>query len=102
MLVLSLTTTAQLQRTIVKWLSPLNFFITQKDIIDKWQAGTGQWLLDSPSFKSWVSSAGSTLWCAGIRMSFLKSRRKPQADMHFEAGAGKTVLAYVNMLGLLE
>lgn len=35
-------------------------------------------------------------------MSFLKSRRKPQADMHFEAGAGKTVLAYVNMLGRLE
>jgi hypothetical protein len=62
-------TTAQLQRTIREWLSPLNFFVTQKDIIAKQQKDTGQEILQSEIFKSWVTGTKTRLWCHGIRKS---------------------------------
>jgi hypothetical protein len=63
---------AQLRREIIEWLSPLNFLKTQIDVLNRRQTGTGQWLLESAEFKDWVSGSGTTLWCPGIRMTYLK------------------------------
>ncbi|KAJ7795316.1 ankyrin repeat domain-containing protein [Mycena olivaceomarginata] len=63
------------RRTIIEWLSPLNFFLRQQDISKTRQQGTGEWLLDDPKFKGWKSNPGQVLWCSGI------------------PGAGKSVLA---------
>ncbi|KAJ7695238.1 hypothetical protein B0H14DRAFT_2485904 [Mycena olivaceomarginata] len=63
------------RRTIIEWLSPLNFFLRQQDISKTRQQGTGEWLLDDPKFKGWKSNPGQVLWCPGI------------------PGAGKSVLA---------
>ena len=49
-------------------LSPLNFKVTQNDVYTRCQAGTGQWFLDLPDFKDWLSGGLRTLWCPGIRM----------------------------------
>ncbi|KAJ7710106.1 ankyrin repeat-containing domain protein [Mycena olivaceomarginata] len=54
------------RRTIIEWLSPLNFFLRQQDISKTRQQGTGGWLLDDPKFKSWISNPGQVLWCSGI------------------------------------
>ncbi|KAJ7693718.1 ankyrin repeat domain-containing protein [Mycena olivaceomarginata] len=62
-------------RTIIEWLSPLNFFLQQQDISKTRQQGTGEWLLNDPKFKGWKSNPGQVLWCPGI------------------PGAGKSVLA---------
>ncbi|KAJ7029871.1 ankyrin repeat-containing domain protein [Mycena alexandri] len=64
------------QRTeIMQWMTPLNFFQRQADILNTWQAGTGEWLLEDPLFREWESGAGQVVWCRGM------------------AGAGKTVLS---------
>ena len=41
------------------------------------EAGSGQWLLDTPEFRAWTAGRGSTLFCPGI------------------PGAGKTILASI-------
>ncbi|KAJ6594778.1 hypothetical protein B0H19DRAFT_975013, partial [Mycena capillaripes] len=60
---------------IIEWLSPINFFLRQADILQSQQEGTGEWLLKDPHFQQWESGSGKILWCHGI------------------PGAGKTVLA---------
>ncbi|KAF2186397.1 hypothetical protein K469DRAFT_526817, partial [Zopfia rhizophila CBS 207.26] len=65
------------RRALTEWLSPLNFFVKQADVLGLRVEGTGQWLLESEQFKSWVSGSKKTLWCSGI------------------PGAGKTVLASI-------
>ncbi|KAF7343972.1 ANK-REP-REGION domain-containing protein [Mycena venus] len=62
-------------KKVIDWLSPINFFVRQADILKVWEKGTGGWLLADPIFKKWESSSGRTLWCSGI------------------PGAGKTVLS---------
>ncbi|KAJ9642435.1 hypothetical protein H2199_004816 [Coniosporium tulheliwenetii] len=57
-------------------LSP-EFFTKQADVFSLRVEGTGQWLLESAQFKSWLFGAQRTLWCSGI------------------PGAGKTVLASI-------
>ncbi|KAJ7117136.1 hypothetical protein C8R44DRAFT_596639, partial [Mycena epipterygia] len=60
---------------ILQWMSPLNSFQRQADVLSKWQPGTGGWFLTSPEFRDWESGCGKNLWCRGM------------------PGAGKTVLA---------
>ncbi|KAJ7767671.1 hypothetical protein B0H16DRAFT_1308431 [Mycena metata] len=59
---------------IAEWLSPLNSFQRQLDILSTSQPGTGRWLLAHTLFKKWENDCGQTLWGRGI------------------PGAGKTVL----------
>jgi hypothetical protein len=66
----------QLQ-VVLAWLSPTDFPTQQHDIISRRQEGTGQWLLDSPEFKSWLQGPHRTLFCPGI------------------PGAGKTMMAAI-------
>ncbi|KAJ7922682.1 ankyrin repeat-containing domain protein [Mycena leptocephala] len=62
---------------IMKWYSPVNYFLRQADIFSTRQPGTGQWLLEDAQFREWKSGTGKTLWCRGM------------------PGAGKTVLVSI-------
>ena len=55
------------ERDLMKWLSPLEFFSKQNDALSRRQEGTGQWLLESIEFRSWLNTARRVLWCPGIR-----------------------------------
>ena len=55
------------ERDLMKWLSPLEFFSKQSDALSRRQEGTGQWLLESIEFRSWLNTAKRVLWCPGIR-----------------------------------
>jgi Cdc6-like AAA superfamily ATPase len=67
----------QEQQAIFKWLTPVDYTSQQNDFLQKHQAGTGQWLLNSTQFKSWVETKKKTLFCPGI------------------PGAGKTILTSI-------
>jgi Cdc6-like AAA superfamily ATPase len=67
----------QQHKTIVEWLSPIDFPAQQHDIITRRQEGTGQWFLDSPEFKRLLQGSDKTLFCPGI------------------PGAGKTMIAAI-------
>ena len=55
------------ERDVIKWLSPLDFSSKQNDSLSRRQEGTGQWLLETVEFRSWLDAAGRVLWCPGIR-----------------------------------
>ncbi|KAL8786478.1 MAG: hypothetical protein Q9195_008183 [Heterodermia aff. obscurata] len=62
---------------IAAWLAPLDFFGTQRSVYRKHQQGTGQWLLESETFQSWLLQKIKCLAIVG----------KP--------GSGKTVLTSI-------
>ncbi|KAJ7167388.1 ankyrin repeat-containing domain protein [Mycena crocata] len=62
---------------IIDWLSRINFFTQQADILRCRQPGTGEWLLQNDTFRRWEAESGRILWGRGI------------------PGAGKTVVASV-------
>lgn len=64
-------------QAIISWLSPLQFPAQQSDIISRRQKGTGQWLLQSDQYNTWLNTTPKTLFCSGI------------------PGAGKTTLAAI-------
>src|SRR5437667_4834154 len=64
-------------QAILDWLTPVDYAPQQSDFIRRRQPGTGQWLLNSPEFKTWVETDKQTLFCPGI------------------PGAGKTILASI-------
>ncbi|KAI1876773.1 uncharacterized protein JN550_000845 [Neoarthrinium moseri] len=64
-------------KAILNWLAPADFATQQSDLIKRRQAGTGQWLLDSPEYAKWSTSKGELLFCHGI------------------PGAGKTMLSSI-------
>lgn len=59
------------------WLTEFDYGPTQSDYVAKRQPGTGQWLLDSREFQTWLATGGQTLFCPGI------------------PGAGKTILTSI-------
>jgi Cdc6-like AAA superfamily ATPase len=65
------------RQTVLDWLTPINYMSQQSDFISQRQAGTGEWLLDSAEFRTWLNTDEQTLFCPGI------------------PGAGKTILAAV-------
>jgi hypothetical protein len=64
-------------QTILDWLTPIDYTPQQHDFINRRQAGTGQWLLDSVEFQAWLYADTPTLFCPGI------------------PGAGKTILTSI-------
>ena len=62
---------------VLDWLTPVNYGSQQSDFINRRQPGTGQWLLESEEFKTWLNSDRQTLFCPGI------------------PGAGKTILTSI-------
>nr|XP_036582598.1 ankyrin repeat protein [Colletotrichum truncatum]KAF6791303.1 ankyrin repeat protein [Colletotrichum truncatum] len=65
------------KREILDWITPLDFASQQTDNLERRQEGTGQWLLDSPEFRTWVQEDRKTLFCPGM------------------PGAGKTMLSSI-------
>jgi NACHT domain len=53
-------------RTILDWLTPINYGDQQSDLIARRQAGTGKWLLNLDEFQSWLNKSKQTLFCLGI------------------------------------
>jgi hypothetical protein len=62
------------RQTILDWITPIDYAPQQHDFITRRQEGTGQWLLDSSEFKTWIENDKQTLFAPGI------------------PGAGKTIL----------
>ncbi|KAF8467195.1 hypothetical protein BDZ91DRAFT_776352 [Kalaharituber pfeilii] len=62
---------------LLEWLSPLNFWTKHSDIVAQQQAGTGNWILESPMFQQWEDKKCRKLFCPGM------------------PGAGKTVAASI-------
>ncbi|KAF3393739.1 putative ankyrin repeat protein [Penicillium rolfsii] len=62
---------------ILNWLTPVNYGSDQSDNLRRGQEGTGQWLLDSTEYQTWLNADKETLFCPGI------------------PGAGKTVLTAI-------
>ncbi len=53
---------------LIQQLSTLDFTAMQRESFSKRCANTGQWLLESPNFQTWLSSEdsqNSVLWCPG-------------------------------------
>ncbi|KAK8126836.1 uncharacterized protein PG998_002595 [Apiospora kogelbergensis] len=62
-------------REILDWLTPLDYGSQHSDYLRRRQSGTGQWLLDSDEYQTWLGTRQQTLFCPGM------------------PGAGKTILA---------
>ncbi|KAJ7109033.1 hypothetical protein C8R43DRAFT_905005, partial [Mycena crocata] len=60
---------------ILEWISSSNVTAKHSSILRVLQPGTGEWLLKTELFTTWLSGSGQALWLSGI------------------PGAGKTVLA---------
>ena len=63
--------------TLLEWLSTSNHLQKQAALLKQTRQGTGNWFLESSTFKAWKETAQSTLWCPGI------------------PGAGKTFLSSI-------
>lgn len=68
---------AQQGEKILEWLTPVNYGSQQSDHLKRRQPGTGQWLLESREYQSWLTTKGERLFCPGM------------------PGAGKTILTSV-------
>lgn len=51
---------------ILNWLTEVNHGSHQTDNLTKHQPGTGQWLLRSSHYKTWLDTENTTLFCPGI------------------------------------
>ena len=71
------------QQAILDWITPIDYAPQQSDFINRRQAGTGRWLLDSPEFQQWLKIRKQMLFCPGI------------------PGAGKTILTSIVVDNLL-
>jgi Cdc6-like AAA superfamily ATPase len=71
------------RQTILDWITPVDYALQQSDFINRRQVGTGQWLLNSAEYRTWVETDKETLFCRGI------------------PGAGKTILTAVVVEELL-
>ncbi|KFY47728.1 hypothetical protein V496_10483 [Pseudogymnoascus sp. VKM F-4515 (FW-2607)] len=54
------------EQIILNWLTPLEFPLQFSDFMSRCQTGTGQWLLESDEFKTWIDNTGQILYCPGI------------------------------------
>ena len=62
---------------IHEWLTPVDYGPQQSDLLERRQEGTGQWLLKSAKYQTWLNANKQTLFCPGI------------------PGAGKTILTSI-------
>ncbi|KAF4880492.1 Vegetative incompatibility protein HET-E-1 [Colletotrichum siamense] len=65
------------KQKIVDWITPIDFAAQQIDNLERRQEGTGQWLLESQAFQTWIEEDRKTLFCPGM------------------PGAGKTMLSSI-------
>src|SRR6202034_3115190 len=65
------------RQEILDWLTPVDYGPQQSDYLKRRQRGTGQWLLDSAKYQTWLNIGRQALFCLGI------------------PGAGKTILTSI-------
>jgi hypothetical protein len=65
------------RQAILEWLTTIDYAPQQSDFINRREAGTGRWLIDSEEYQTWVQTPKKTLFCPGI------------------PGAGKTILTSI-------
>lgn len=65
------------RRAIADWLTPVDYAPQQSDYIAKRQEGTGEWVLESNEFQTWLQQSNQILFCPGI------------------PGAGKTIITSI-------
>lgn len=75
---------AEEKRTILGWLSPIDFASQQNDYIQRREEDTGQWLLQSDEYQNWITTAKETLFCPGM------------------PGAGKTIISSIVIADLYQ
>lgn len=68
---------SQKDRDILDWLTTVDYGSQQSDFISRRQEGTGEWLLCTDEFTTWLNQKNKTLFCSGI------------------PGAGKTILTSI-------
>ncbi|KAK6356002.1 hypothetical protein TWF718_000375 [Orbilia javanica] len=71
-------------RKVLNWITPIDDSPQHNDILNIRQPGTGEWLLNSPEYLTWLNTNKQILFCPGI------------------PGAGKTILASVIIDDLLD
>lgn len=54
------------RQNILAWLSPINVAVQHSSLLKECQEGTGQWLLQSTEFETWMQKPGETLLCKGM------------------------------------
>lgn len=57
---------AQKHQELVHWLSPFDFAAQHADYVSRQQSGTGQWLLNSTEFQTFVTKPSQILFSPGI------------------------------------
>jgi hypothetical protein len=62
---------------ILNWITPVDYGPQHSDFLRRKQPGTGQWLLESTKFQTWLKINKQTLFCPGI------------------PGAGKTIITAI-------
>jgi hypothetical protein len=67
----------QEHKEILDWLTKVEYSPKHNDLRDRRQPGTGQWLLASEEYQTWLKTSAQTLFCPGI------------------PGAGKTILTSI-------
>jgi hypothetical protein len=58
----------QVLRTILVWISTINYRLLLQDIDEKRTPGTGLWFIKSLIFLQWLDSICGILWGTGMRM----------------------------------
>ncbi|KAJ5935976.1 hypothetical protein N7454_005274 [Penicillium verhagenii] len=51
---------------VLNWLTPFDYGPQQSDLLRRRQPGTGQWLLNSKEYQTWLNLGKQTLFCPGI------------------------------------
>ncbi|KZL79970.1 ankyrin repeat protein [Colletotrichum incanum] len=53
-------------RSIIEWLNPIDVTAQLSDNLERREAGTGQWLLNSTEFQAWLQTDRQQLFCPGL------------------------------------
>lgn len=51
---------------VLDWITPTDYATNQKDIVNRREEGTGQWILQATQYRDWISHTNCTLFCPGI------------------------------------
>lgn len=62
------------RQKVINWITPVDYSLNQAAFANQCQKNTGQWILDSAEFQTWLQDKKATLFCTGI------------------PGAGKTII----------